>query len=133
MGAWGISAFENDDALDWLGEFCDDPGEDALEDAFAFVNEIGEEYLEAPDSENALIAAEVVAYLKNSPSPDLPEHSKECLDSLQIKPGDELISDAAKAVERVKSDSELKELWEETDDFQEWNKVVDDLIGRLNK
>lgn len=131
MGTWGISAFENDNALDWLGDFCDDPSEEVLTDAFTFVNEIGEEYLEAPESENALIAAEVVSSLINSPSSDLLEHSKECIDSQQIKPDAEMISSAIKAVERVKADSELKELWEETDDFQEWNKIVDDLIVRL--
>lgn len=131
MGAWGISAFENDDALDWFGDFCNEPGEESLKDAFVSVNEIDDDYLESPEASNALIAAEVVAFLLNSPSSSLPEHSKECLENLQIKPGDDLVSSAVKAVERVKSDSELKELWEETDNFQEWNKVVDDLIGRL--
>lgn len=133
MGAWGITAFENDDALDWLGDFCDDPSEESLSDAFAAVNEIGEEYLEAPEAGEALVAAEVVAYLINSPGANLPEHSRECISSLQIKPGEELISSAVKAVERVKHDSELKELWEETEDFQEWNKIFDDLINRLKK
>jgi hypothetical protein len=131
MGAWGISAFENDDGLDWLGDFCDEPGEELLKDAFVPVNEIDDDYLESPEASNALIAAEVVAFLLNSPSSDFPEHSKECMENLQIKLSDDLVSNAVKAVERVKSDSELKELWEETDNFQEWNKVVNDLIGRL--
>ena len=73
MGAWGISAFENDNALDWLGDFCDNPNEQSLEDAFAAVNEIGEEYLEAPESDEALIAAEVIASLLSLPSSNLPE------------------------------------------------------------
>lgn len=131
MGAWGISAFENDDGLDWLGDFCDEPSEELLKDAFVSVNEIGDDYLESPESSNALITAEVIAFLLNSPSSNLPEHSRECLENLQIKPSDDLVSSAVKAVERVKSDSELKELWEETDNFQEWNNIVDNLIGRL--
>ena len=131
MGAWGISAFENDDALDWLGDFCDEPGEEPLKDAFVSVNEIANDYLESPEASNALIAAEIVAFLLSLPSSNLPEHSKECLENLQIKPNDDLVSSAVKAVERVKTDSELKELWEETDNFQEWNKIVDELIGRL--
>lgn len=133
MGAWGISAFENDDALDWLGDFCDEPGEEFLKDAFVEVNEIGDDYLESPEASNALIAAEVVAFLLNAPNSNLPEHSRDCLENLQIKPSDELLSDAVKAVERVKSASELKELWEETESFQEWNKAVDDLMSRLKK
>ena len=133
MGAWGIGAFENDDALDWLGDFCDEPDEESLKEAFAAVNENGDDYLESPESSNALIAAEVVAYLLKSLNPEVPKHSIECLESLQVKPDETLISDAIKAVERVQSDSELKELWEDTDDFQEWSKTVDDLISRLKK
>jgi hypothetical protein len=30
MGAWGTGAFQNDDGLDWIGDFCDAPGEEAL-------------------------------------------------------------------------------------------------------
>ena len=131
MGAWGINNFENDDALDWIGEFCDEPNEEALIEAFAFVNEIGDDYLEAPESSVALTAAEIVAALKNKPSSDLPEDVKECVVNLSFKPSGEIVSNASKAVERVKADSELKELWEETEDFSEWNKVIDDLISRL--
>ena len=133
MGAWGTNNFENDDALDWIGDFCDEPNQDALSNAFASVSEIGDDYLEAPESSMALAAAEIVAALKNSPSSDLPEDAKTCIDTLDFKASDELISEALKAIKRVKSDSELKELWEETEDFPEWNGIVDNLIMRLQE
>lgn len=131
MGAWGVNTFENDDSLDWIGDFCDESNEEALNDAFTFVNEIGDNYLEAIEASSALAAAEIVAALKHSPSPDLPEDVKECVNNLNLKPSDKLISDSLRAIERVKSDSELKELWEESERFSEWNKVVDNLINRL--
>ena len=131
MGAWGINNFENDDASDWLGEFCDEPNEEALNEAFASVNEIGNDYLEAPESSIALVAAEIVATLKNSPSLDLPEATKNCLNKINFKMSNRVISDSLKAVERVKLNSELKELWEESDDFTEWNTIVNNLIDRL--
>ena len=66
MGAWGINTFENDDAADWFAEYCDEPNEELLFDAFSTVNGIGDDYLEAPESSVALAAAEVVAALKES-------------------------------------------------------------------
>lgn len=33
MGAWGSGSFENDDALDWLTDFCDDPDKGLIADA----------------------------------------------------------------------------------------------------
>lgn len=133
MGAWGINNFDNDDALDWFDYFCDKPSKELLQDAFASVLEVGDDYLEATEAANALVAAEVVASLKDSPASNLPEHIEEGLNNLNVKINDVLILNAIKSAERVKSDSELKELWEETDNFQEWNSIVDDLINRLKK
>ncbi len=131
MGAWGINNFENDDALDWVGEFCDEPSEETLKNVFVSVNEIGDEYLESPEASSALVAAEIVGALKNHPSADLPENVRQCIKALDFNLSDEMVSDAIKAVERVKSESELKELWEETEDFSQWNEIVDNLIDRL--
>lgn len=37
------------------------------------------------------------------------------------------------AIDRIKNNSELKELWEEAgEDFEEWNKVLDDLNTRIS-
>ena len=131
MGAWGINTFENDDALDWLGEFCDEPSEDLLFEDFAVVNDVGDEYLEAPESSAALAAAEIVAALRGKPSASLSDEAKECVRNFKLKPNDELISAAQKAVARVQTDSELKELWDESDDAPKWQATVQDLSERL--
>ena len=133
MGAWGINTFENDDASDWLGEFCDEPSEDLLFDAFAAVNDIGDEYLEAPESSAALAAAEVVAALFGKPSATLTDEAQECVRNFKLKPTDELRAAAQKAVARVQTDSELKELWDESDDAAQWQATVQDLAGRLKQ
>ncbi len=133
MGAWGINTFENDDASDWLGEFCDKPQEDLLFDAFAAVNDIGDEYLEAPESSAALAAAEVVAALRGKSSASLPDEAQECLRNFKLKPTDELLAAAQKAVARVQTDSELKELWDESEDAAQWQTTVQDLAGRLKQ
>lgn len=69
MGAWGSGSFENDDALDWLTDFCDDPDKGLIADALTTVAEMDDsEYLEAPDCCVAIAAAEIVAALKGAPN-----------------------------------------------------------------
>lgn len=131
MGAWGIGNFENDDALDWLGDFADEPSEQSLRDVIAAVNEADDDCLESSESSSALAAAEIVAALKGFPSFDLPENTKQYVGTSNFRPDDKLILDSLKAVTKIKSDSELKDLWAETSDFSDWNRVVDDLITRL--
>ncbi len=131
MGAWGINTFENDDAADWIGEFCDDSDKELLVEAFDAVNEVGDDYLEAPESNAALAAAEVVAALLGKPSASLPDDAKECIGKLNLKPSEKLVAAARKAVKRVKTDSELKELWDESDDAVQWQTTVEDLAARL--
>jgi hypothetical protein len=131
MGAWGINTFENDDAADWIGEFCDEPDKELLVEAFDAVNDIGDDYLEAPESSAALAAAEVIAALLGKPSANLTDETKECVGKLKFKPNEKLLSAARKAVERVKTNSELKELWDESDDAAQWQATVEDLAARL--
>ena len=38
---------------------------------------------------------------------------------------------AARAVARIAQESELKELWEETEDFDAWSTDLDALLDRL--
>ena len=131
MGAWGINTFENGDAADWLAEFCDEPDKELLVEAFESVNNIGDNYLEAPESSAALAAAEVIAALLGKPSANLPDEAKDCLAKLKLKPSEKLVASARKAVERIKTDTELKELWDESDHAARWQATVEDLAARL--
>lgn len=132
MGAWGSGSFENDDASDWIADFCDGPDEGLISDALSTAAETeAGEYLEAPDCGVGLAAAEVVAALKGSPGPDMPDDAKECVTKLKIKAGPGMVSLALRAVERIKTDSELKELWDESENPAEWYEAVSNLEARL--
>src|SRR6185369_8090049 len=63
MGAWGVLAFDNDDANDWAYDVEDTDDLSLVESAFGAVEE-AEDNLEAPDASNALAACEVLARLK---------------------------------------------------------------------
>ena len=133
MGSWGVLPFENDDALDWVWELEDTENFAVLELSLEHVASAQpDENVEAADAEEALAAAEVVAALLGKPLEELPEPVEDFLQRNQgKKPDAELVALAVKAVKRIRSSSELKELWEASDDAEKWDEVVEELLSRL--
>ena len=133
MGAWGADSFENDDASDWLADFCEAPNRQLIVDVLATVVDLGAaDYLEAPDSSVAIAAAEIVAAQKRAPNPNLSAEAKDCATKLESPDGD-TVSLALKALERIKTNSELKELWDESEAPSEWYASMSDLEARLRQ
>jgi hypothetical protein len=127
MGAWGLQSFENDDALDWLAELADSADLSVLKAALEFE----EDYIEAPEACNALAAAEVVLALLGKPRVGLPKEAREWVaqNPLDAKP---LVNLAIHALTLVLGEnSELKELREESDKLDLWQRDVHDLLSRL--
>ena len=131
MGTWDVGSFANDDALDWLIELQDEDDFSLLEDAFVTVIEQKGEMTDASDSAVAIAAAEVLAALLSNPPEDLPP---EVIDWVNGKaaPKDGLGKLAREALVLVLGGSELKTLWEETDEYLDWVKDVDALVERLS-
>jgi len=133
LSSWSANNFGNDDALDWL-DFLSDGGSvdnivDALKDV---VDAPQEEFLDGRLCCQALAAAEMVACaLDTPPEQDYPEIAKVWLEENPINVTEELASLAIKAVDRIEIDSELKELWEESEARDDWYKVLEDLKLRL--
>ena len=141
MGAWGINTFENDGALDWLGDFLDDPSEKRITDTFSpvpstqpgFIGKLlGRKPETQPldlDGEDVLAAAEVVATILGKPSDSNP-------DELNNPPALSLIPDIATkaraAIDSILSSSNLKDCWEETDEYESWKATVEDIRKRLD-
>src|SRR5678816_3811771 len=87
VGAWGADSFENDDAADWVADFCDAPDQILIMNALSAIADLDSgEYLEAPDCSVGIAAAEVVAALKQAPNPNLSEDTKSCLSAINFKP-----------------------------------------------
>jgi len=115
MGTWGHKPLENDSAADFAGNFNDSKDISILERAFDKVNALkAEQYLEAPEAEEAVAATKIVRDL----SPD------------QIKEEDRnrLIEKSKSALRRILESSELKELWLESDEYKNWVTSVEALI-----
>jgi len=127
MRTWGSGAFENDHAMDWAHDLEETSDLSLIRDALERVTRRTDEYLYASDCDLAVAAAEVVAALNNNPSRNLPQKVADWISQNPLKVDGRLITLAQRAVARVKADSELKELWDETGDADEWCRSIDDL------
>ena len=150
MGAWGAGSFENDWAQDWLGDLCQSGGASAVRIALAKVVENGgtkysapsllerlrgrsrhTDWLEARIAAKALAAAEVVAAWQGWPTENLPDNLVAWLQQNKSSFSSDMVPLARQAVSIVKTNSELKDLWEEGD-VSQWISVVKNLEQRLN-
>jgi hypothetical protein len=67
VGAWGFGVFENDTACDFASGVAGGGGVNALLGAIERVLSVEGNYLEAPDAEEGLAAAEIIARLRGKP------------------------------------------------------------------
>ena len=128
MGAWGHKSFENDDALDFVWQF-EESGMSAIESAFTLAINPPDDYLEAPEASAALAAAEYVAAKKTGQTDRLIHDHVDLVEKIESSP--KLIGDAKNAVSRILQNSELRELWEESDELNIWHDDVLVLLERL--
>ena len=133
MGAWGIGSFENDDAGDFLADATESGDISLLLEVLDNVL-TSTEYVEAPDATQAIVAAEIIAAALGRPT--LAAQREEELSHwlARIRPtiDGELAAQAREALSRILApNSELRELWEETDDFSEWQASVVELMQQL--
>jgi len=128
MSAWDVGSFDNDDAEDWAAEFEEAPSMSSIIESLE--RAIAARYVEAPEGSIAIAAAEVVAAVAGSPSPNLPPGIAAWAAKQQPEPGH--LALARKAVTRVATSksSELRELWEESTP-DEWQAAIADLEDRL--
>lgn len=130
MGASETGNFANEDASDWVYELEESSGPDVLKEAFKAIT--GNGYPDTPDCCIALAAAEVVAAAKGKPGPDLPDDVRKWLDDQDNLENIKALSKSAiSAVNKVSTKSELRDSWEESDSWHEWQQVVEDLRRRL--
>ncbi len=127
MGAWGLLFDENDDAADWLGEFEDSPSWSLVDEALAAT---GEDYVEAPESSNAIAAAEIVAAALGKASPRLASSITAWAKS-NSDGAAERQQAAIATLKIVRDNSELSELWQESEEFADWQASVDETLSRL--
>jgi hypothetical protein len=129
MPGWGTGSFENEDAQNFLGVLHSKQPEDLQEILVRIADH--PDYLDAPESGVAIAAAEVVATAKGNPPQTVPREIAEWVGKVEGAPSAEMSEVAQRAVGRVRSNSELKDLWLEAEGLNEWSAALRDLENRL--
>ena len=132
MGAWGTGVFQDDDSMDWIHELEQAGDTVFLMETLEVVTERDDGYLEAPECSRALAAAETIAALENVANPVLPDEVKKWVNVPSHQDGSNLVPSALKAIERIRTNSELQILWDDSDHAAEWYNVLRDLEARLS-
>ena len=130
MGAWGTGSFENDDAADWVGKL----GTITPADLTKILTQAADDpaYLEAPAAYIAVAAVEVVAALSGFAAERAPKEIVEWAKQHPQAFTPELKALAIRTLERVRKNSELKDLWMEADGLNDWIAVMQELQGRID-
>ena len=135
MGTWSVDAFGNDNAADWAFELAESDDlslvEVAIDGALA-----ESDYLDAPDAAIALAAIEVIARLngnwgdRNAYTEPIDRWVERV--TVQLEP--ELLARARAAIDRILGEnSEMLELWQDSDDYEAWLGSVEDLRSRISE
>jgi len=130
MGIWAEGSFDNDDAGDWVWELEEAEDVVILEEAFSAIID-NEDDLEAPDCSVAVAAAEVVAALRQHPANNLPKEVQTFVSHVDSQPSESLIASALAALKRVRTKSELQELWDSGANGEKWRQAIAELESRL--
>ncbi|MBK7403594.1 MAG: DUF4259 domain-containing protein [Phycisphaerales bacterium] len=140
MGAWGFGPFDNDDALDWLGQFLEaaDSGVAWLPFARskpamlrrALRRPRRNKHLDLGVVECAVAACEVIATQLGRPGASIPAELAERVAGLGLDVRS--VRSQAEAVARFLRDAPAyRELFLDESDYPTWQANMDDLISRL--
>jgi len=129
MPGWGTGSFENEDAQNFLKRLSSLAIEDLTEILSRTADE--KDYVEASDSGIAVVVAEIVATAKGIPSSIVPTEISDWLRKIEGTPSSGVSDLARRAVHKVRTSSELKDLWLEAGGLNEWSAGLRDLEHRL--
>jgi hypothetical protein len=133
MGAWGFGSFDNDDAADFLADVTESGDLSLIREVLDNVL-TSTEYVEAPDASQAIAAAEILAFAIGRPTPAAQQEQalEQWISRLRPSVEPALVTQARDALVRILApNSELRELWEDADEFSDWRATVDELARQL--
>jgi hypothetical protein len=138
VGTWAIGPFGNDFAQDWAEDLQESKDLYFIEETLDNVLQAETtEYLEAPFGAEALAAVETWSRLQgkggqqDEDSAAVDEWVAEVKAKLG-KPRPDIADKARRVLALVLSEgSELRELWQDSEHYEEWHAALDDLQRRL--
>jgi Domain of unknown function (DUF4259) len=128
MADWGTSSFENDDAQAFLAELH---AKEPVELRRILTHAADVDYLQGPECRVVVAAAEIIAIAKGAPPQSVPRPIAEWISRTEGAPSAEMNELARQAVNKVRLNSELKDLWLEAEGLNDWSAVLQNLEQRL--
>jgi len=123
MGTWSTQAFGNDTAGDWAYGLVESKDLSLIEAALDTVLDAGAEYLESPEAMEAIAAIEVLAKClgRGTQSDAYTEDVDAWVAARKLVPPAALLRKVGPVIDRILADdSELAELWAESEDASAW-------------
>ncbi|MGJ8672827.1 DUF4259 domain-containing protein [Rubritalea sp.] len=125
MAAWGTKTFEEDTANDWIQELID------ADDAREFINEsLSTEpgFIEADQGSIVLAASETLIALLDEPRIGIPGELVDWVGDNECDDVSDLPVSALESIDRVLGEeSEIRQIWSEAEDFDEWLENVEQM------
>ena len=134
MGTWATDAFGNDYAMDWAQDLHEYKTLELVETTLDNVINSQEAELEAPFAAEALAALEVIARLQGKPGENDPATAEvdEWVAACKKKVTPPLLEKARLAFDKIVAEtSELRQLWQDSDHFDDWQQDVAALRRRV--
>jgi hypothetical protein len=134
VGSWGPGIFQNDSALDLVGELTSGAELRVLVEPLEYIASADADYKVTRKDWEALAAAEVVAAAKGVPSAEIPEEVTEWMGSGRAAEMDQtLVTLSLRAVERVLAlpTDMVIEMWGSSDLARRRTEIIEDLRARL--
>jgi Domain of unknown function (DUF4259) len=135
MGAWANDAFGNDNACDWAFGLENADDLSLIEGALDKVLTNCDEYVESTEACEAMAAIEVIARLQGNwgARNAYTESVDKWVEKTKLQPTAALARKAHLVIERILAEnSELRELWQESEEYAAWLASVAELRGRVN-
>ncbi|TYP74458.1 DUF4259 domain-containing protein [Paenibacillus methanolicus] len=139
MGYWGYGVFQNDFVGDWVIDLIESDSMNLIEEAIQLP--LKDAFIEADTASIAIGAIEILLALQvtTNRKQNLKEiHSweyeelEEWIENHKGQGGN-LLVDAHRALVKIIAESELAELWKDSDQHNNWLKTVKDLENRLSQ
>ena len=142
MGTWGFKNFENDTAIAFVDKILES-NKNLIRKKIEYIADYPKDkFLKASACEEALAAIEFVAAAKDKPSSDFSENDYKWLLDNDVSDYSsffngifhktiDVVELSMKAIDRIKNHSELKDLWLESELYNSWLDVLDDLKERV--
>lgn len=127
MGDWGYKNFENDTATDWFGELEKSPDKELV---IPYLTKILDEK-DFIDDEESFITLAILEALNGSLKLISTDYRLPPLESVDTVMLSQMVISAAKKILFFKEHSEVRELWQESDEYHQWFNYQVSLIMKL--